>query len=404
VKELFQVLTVEKAREKIVQNYVFHQETESVKIAQGFGRKLAQDITVSLPVPGFNRSTVDGYAVKSADTFGASESLPALLTIVGEIPMGSKTGITLSPNEAAAIATGGMLPRNADAVVMIEYTEKIDDVTIEVSKAVAPGDNVLRKGEDFAEGDLVLSKGTRIGPFEMGLMAGTGYDTLLAERPLRVGIISTGEELVNPGEVPQIGQIRDINSYCLSGLVEQSGGNPALYGIVRDNRNELTKVLHQAVQENDLVIISGGSSIGMRDMTLEVLEEGLLFHGVAMRPGKPTLASVIDEKLVVGLPGHPASAAIAFYVLVKPLLENGCYLNTGQVIWATLSRNLASGPGREDYIRVKLASAAEGYTVATPVLGKSGLIRPLVEADGLVKIPLHKEGLSAGERVEVYLF
>ncbi|MDD2498012.1 MAG: molybdopterin molybdotransferase MoeA, partial [Desulfitobacteriaceae bacterium] len=288
-------------------------------------------------------------------------------------------------------------------IVMVEYKEKLDDETIEVFNPSAPGDYVLRQGEDVAAGSVVLAQGTVIGPYQMGLAAAVGYETLEVSKRLRVGVISTGEELVEPAAVPKEGQVRDVNSYCLAGMIEKSGGIPTLYGIVRDDSTLLQRTLDKAIEENDLVIISGGSSVGVRDLTLDVLSEGLIFHGLAIRPGKPTLAAVLKNKLVMGLPGHPVSAAIAFYLLVQPLLKWGTYKNGEQTVLAVLNRNLSSGPGREDYVRVKLLSD-NNTTVASPVLGKSGLIHTLTEADGMIRIPLSKEGLCAGEKVEVILF
>jgi len=402
MKELFQVVTLDEARRRILAAWTLPGRTEKVALVQAVGRRLADDLRADQPVPGFDRSTVDGYAVRAADTFGVSESLPALLEITAEIQMGKAAAGNLLAGQAAAIATGGMLPPGADGVVMVEHTEKLDAAMVEVSRPVAPGDNLIRQGEDFSAGSVVARSGQRIGPFEMGLAAAAGYERVMVHQPLQVGIISTGEELVTPAEVPRMGQVRDINSYCLAGLVAESGGTPRLYGIVRDDRERLASTLAQAADENDLVVISGGSSVGVRDMTLDVLAEGLLFHGVAIRPGKPTLAAVQKGKLVVGLPGHPASAAIAFYLLVRPLLACGGYEDDSRRLWAVLGRNLASGPGREDFVRVRLASQGEDLT-AEPVLGKSGVIRTLAEADGLIRIPLHREGLSAGQRVEVIL-
>lgn len=403
MSELFQVVTLEKGRSLITNQWKMPQGIEKVKISESLNRRLAKDITAAEPVPGFDRSVVDGYAVRAADTFGASESLPALFNIAGEVGMGDKPDVTLQANEAVAIATGGMLPLGADGIVMVEYTEKLDDATIEVFKPSAPGDHVLRQGEDVAAGSVVLARGTVMGPYQMGLAAAVGYESLEVSKRLRVGVISTGEELVEPAAVPKEGQVRDVNSYCLTGMIEKSGGIPTLYGIVRDDRTLLQRTLDKAIEENDLVIISGGSSVGVRDLTLDVLSEGLIFHGLAIRPGKPTLAAIIKNKLVMGLPGHPASAAIAFYLLVQPLLKWGTYKNGEQTVWTVLNRNLSSGPGREDYVRVKLFSD-NNTTVASPVLGKSGLIHTLTEADGMIRIPLSKEGLCAGEKVEVILF
>lgn len=402
MKELFHVITLESAREKILAAWQPVFQVAWATLLQAQGQRLAADITADQPVPAFDRSTVDGFAVRAADTFGASDSLPALLQITGEVDMGQAAGASIQPGQTAIIPTGGMLPAGSDGVAMVEYTERLDQFTVEISRPVAPGDNVIRQGEDFLAQSTVLAAGRRIGPYEMGLAAAAGHHRMPVAAALRVGIISTGEELVRPNIVPAPGQVRDINSYCLAGLVTASGGIPQIYDIVHDDKNQLEKILAQALGQNDLVVISGGSSVGVRDMTLDVLAGGLLFHGLAVRPGKPTLAAVLDHKLVVGLPGHPASAAIAFYLLVRPLLENGSYTESKQTIWAVLTRNLASGPGREDYVRVKLLPGQEDL-LASPILGKSGLIHTLAEADGLIRIPLHQEGLSAGQRVEVIL-
>ncbi len=407
--EFFQVKGVTEAQEELLFHLVERTpRVEKVKLDVAVGRVLAQDIYADQDVPNFSRSTVDGYAVRAADTFGAGEGLPAYLEVVGEVHMGCWPEWTLHPGTAVKIPTGGMLPEGADAVVMVEYTEVLEGGTIEVTRPVAPGENVIRRGEDIAAGQRVLEQGKTLRPHDVGALAAAGKEEIPVAVPPRVAILSTGDEVVPPGTRAEVGQVRDINGPALAAAVREDGGNPVLLGIVPDRYEELLGRAKKAL-ENDLILISGGSSVGTRDVTAGVIEAlgppGILAHGVSVRPGKPTILAVVQGKPVLGLPGHPASALVAYGLFVRPLIRRllGAEPETfSRPVAARISRNIASAAGREDHIRVVLKER-NGELWAEPVLGKSGLISTLVKADGTVVIPAAREGLTEGEAVKVQL-
>ncbi|MFZ5758103.1 MAG: gephyrin-like molybdotransferase Glp [Thermodesulfobacteriota bacterium] len=386
---------------------------ETVALADGLGRFLADDIVAPEALPPFARSTMDGFAVRARDTFGCSESEPALLTVTGEIAMGaSGNAIRLSPHETARIWTGGELAAEADAVVMLEYSHAIDERTIEIFRAVAPGENVIRAGDDFRQGAVVLPRGHRLRPQDLGVLAGLGIIAIkVTTRPL-VAIISTGDELVAPEQAPGPGRIRDINTTTLAGLVREAGAIPLPLGIIPDTFSELLAGCRAALDRGvDMLLVSGGSSVGKRDYTLAVFEaiDGaeLLAHGVAIRPGKPTILARQGNAALFGLPGHAASAMVVFYLFVRPLLlRMGGAAQTGLLrIQAVTAEQIPSAIGREEYVRVRLHDNPEGsMPLAVPVYGKSGLLKPLVAADGMLKIDRDCEGLDQGEQAEVLLF
>lgn len=410
--ELFNLMSVDKAWKEFQSNICLPAaRTERVPVLEALGRILAGDIVSGVNVPDFSRSTMDGYAVLARDTFGASEAMPAMINVAGEVLMGREAVITIKSGEAVRVSTGGMLPQGADAVVMLEYTEQMDSNTILVLRPAAPGENVVRRGEDVGEGQAVVKAGTCVRPQEMGVMAGIGITECLVAKKTRVGILSTGDEIIAPGEIPKPGQIRDINSYAIAGLVEESGGQAVQYGIIGDEFSHLESVIRQALEETDIVVVSGGSSVGTRDVTSAVINSlgrpGVLVHGVSVKPGKPTILGVVDNKPVFGLPGHPASAMVLADIFLVPLIR--AFLGLGftslprRVMKAKIGRSMPSTSGRTDYIRVAVQENENGLT-AEPVLGKSGLITTMVKADGMVIIPMAKEGLEAGEEVEVILF
>jgi len=410
--ELFKLMSVEQAWEVLQSNLSLPElRQEKIPLHDGLGRILAEDIVSDINVPDFDRSTMDGYAVRARDTFGASEAMPAMMEIAGEVLMGQGAAVSVKPGQAVRISTGGMLPDGADAVVMVEYTEQLDDRTILVVRPVAPGENVIRRGEDVSAGQVVIKAGSRIRPQEMGVLAGVGLTSCPVVQKPRIGIISTGDEIVEPGRVPGPGQVRDINSYAVAGMVEEAGGQAVQYGIVQDEFAQLERVMKQAVEETDIVVVSGGSSVGARDVTYAVINSlgkpGVLVHGVSVKPGKPTILGVVGGKAVIGLPGHPASAMVLADIFLVPLIK--AYSGLGftppdrRIIRAVMSRSMASASGRTDYIRVAVRRTGDRY-IAEPVLGKSGLISTMVRADGVVVIPMAKEGLEAGEEVEVILF
>ncbi len=382
-------------------------ETETVALSECLGRVLAEDVHSDVDIPDFDRSTMDGFAVRASSTFGASEANPAYLTICGQIDMGVRPDFTVGAGEAARIATGGMLPEGTDSVIMVEYTDQLDDTTIEAYRSVAPGQHVIEKGEDIRKHRPALVKGTRIRPQEAGLLAACGKTNVAVFRRPMVGIISTGDEVVAVDQRPAPGQIRDINTHSLSGQVLEAGGVPVNYGIVKDNRDDLMRTCRRALQHSDMVMISGGSSVGARDFTVEVLDElpdtGILVHGISISPGKPTILGRSGGTALWGLPGHAVSAMVVFAIVVRPFLDRMCGLAARSQplpVQAVLNRNLASAQGRVDYVRVRLVEE-DGTLTAEPILGKSGLINTMVHADGLIAIGMHTEGLDEGTRVEV---
>ena len=307
---MLNVLAPEEARELIRKEFSGNVKTEQVPLDKAFGRVLAEDICAREYVPDFDRSTVDGYAVRASDTFGCSESLPALLTRAGEVLMGQKPSVSVNAGSCAAIPTGGALPEGADSVVMVEYTEDYGDGTIGILKSAVPGNNLIFRGDDVYPGKQVIAAGKRLGAGDIGALAAMGITEVSVACRLKAGIISTGDELVTADTVPGPGQIRDVNSNMLSAILEGAGAEPVCFGIIKDKDELLRDCLEKAAEECDIVLISGGSSVGEKDAAVRVIasEGGILFHGIAMKPGKPTILGKVNGKPVFGLPGHPAAA------------------------------------------------------------------------------------------------
>jgi molybdopterin molybdotransferase len=383
-------------------------EPEEVATSLALGRVTAVPVVATQPLPSFPRATVDGYAVRAVDTFGASDSLPAYLDLIGEVPMGAAAGFGLAPGQCAVIHTGGMLPARADAVVMIEHTQLAAAQEVEILRAVAIGENVLKVGEDVALGDEVIAAGTRLRSAEIGGLMALGITRLMVARKPHVGILSSGDEVVPPEETPGPGQVRDVNAYTLSALVEAAGGSAVRYGIIPDNQDAMQDAAQKALTECDLVVITAGSSASTRDLTALVINElgkpGVLVHGVNVRPGKPTILASCDGRAVIGLPGNPVSALVIASLFVAPVIEFCLGLRRTRpkpAVWARLAINLPSQAGREDWFPVRLVQVEAGYQ-AEPIFGKSNLIFHLAQADGLVRIPADANGLAAGELVEVF--
>lgn len=386
---------------------------EHAQLAKARGRILAEPLTSQEALPPFSRSTMDGFAVRAADTFGCSESETALLTVIGEIAMGtSGQAFSLRPGQAARIWTGGELPQKADAVVMVEYTQPFDQETVAVFRPVAPGENVIRAGEDYAPGSVVLEAGSRLRPQDLGVLSGLGITQVPVYRQPRVAILSTGDELVPPDQTPPPGKIRDINSTTLTALVEEAGGIPLPYGICTDNFDRMLALCIEALDQADVLLLSGGSSVGQRDFTQRVFAtlpgSQMLVHGVSVRPGKPTILARQGNKALFGLPGHVASALVVFTCFVRPLLRQ--YSGLGPTlglttITAITGQQIPSVIGREDYVRVRLVPQDNGAPpMAMPVYGKSGLLNPLVRADGLLPVGRDVEGLDKGVETLIHLF
>lgn len=385
-------------------------EMELVPSPRARGRVTAEPVQAPFPLPSFPRSTVDGYAVAARDTFGAGESLPAYLRLRGEVHMGTVPDFALGSAECALIHTGGMLPEGADAVVMVEYTQLAREGEVEVLRAVGVGENVLQVGEDVREGEVVIPAGVRLRPAEIGGLMALGIEQVRVARQPRIGIISSGDEVISPGRLLTPGQVYDVNTYTLAALVETVGGQAVSYGIIPDRRQALFEAARRAWSECDLVVLTAGSSVSTRDLTAEVIdrlgEPGVLVHGVNVRPGKPTILGLCDGKAVVGLAGNPVSALVNARLFVVPVIERVLGLARWPLrpwVWARLSLNLASVAGREDWVPVRIAEEVGGGYRAEPIFGKSNLIFTLVRADGLVRIPADANGLDAGEEVRVWL-
>lgn len=382
---------------------------EEVPILDALGRVTAFPVQARSDLPGFSRSTVDGYAVRARDTFGASEGLPAMLTLTGEVAIGRPAGFSLAPGQTAWVPTGGALPEGSDAVVMLEHSEALGD-QVQISRAVAPGENALSASEDITRGSEAVPRGRRIGPGEIGLLAGLGVTHVPVTPRPRVMVLSTGDEVVPAGNTPQAGQVRDINGYTLSALVRMSGASLVGHRWVPDDEDALTGAIKESLGQAHMVVLSGGSSVGNRDFTLNAINRagapGVLVHGIAIRPGKPTVLGVVSEVPVLGLPGHPVSAVIAWRVFGPHALGRLQGLLQPPGHWvrrAVLDSNLVSAPGREDFYCMRLIES-DGTLRAIPILGKSGLISNLVAMDGLLRIAPDREGMQAGEIVEVESF
>ena len=372
--------------------------TETVDLRHALRRVLAQDIVAAEDVPPFDRTTVDGYAVFAADTFGAGAALPAELEIVGEITMGEAPAFSLRRGQCAKISTGGMLPPGADAAVMVEHTDALDGICL-CYAGVSPGTNVTKRGDDIAAGAVALQKGTVLGARELGVLAMLGvYDVPVFAKPL-VAVISTGDEIVTG--TPKEGQMRDVNSFLLSAALEESGCAVRMYGAVKDQKEAITAALEDCLQSADLVLISGGSSAGTRDMTVQILDElgEVFFHGIAMKPGKPTIFGTAQGKPVFGLPGHPLAAYFVFRLIVLEALRALLCLSPDLPVGtAPLAVNIPSNHGREESLCVK--RQPDGSLL--PLHTKSGVISVLTQADGFIRIPRDAEGFAKGAEVAYY--
>jgi len=408
-----EALTVEEALRLLNEQELGLPGVELISIENAFGRVLSRDIISPENLPGFNRSTMDGYAVNSADTFGASDTMPVYLQVKGQVLMGHKPEIKLQRGEACQIPTGGMLPEGTDAVVMFEYTNRLDNEMVEIMKTVSPFENIIRLDEDVKEGETVLRCGHRLRPQDIGALAGLGILEVEAYKKPVVAIISTGDEVVPADKPLATGEVRDINSYNLAGMISACHALSLQKGIVKDDLDKLRETVKQALSGSDMVLITGGSSVGVADYTAKVINElgtpGVLFHGVAMKPGKPVIGGIVDGKPLFGLPGHPAAITVSFETFIEPLLLKlsgeiqNPVLPPRRIVRTLFSRNLSSTIGREEHIRVYI-ERRNGVLYAVPVLGKSGLIRTLVRADGIVIVPMNKSGIYEGEEVEVRLF
>lgn len=403
---MFTVLTPDEVYKTIEHEFPQVLPEEQAALYECCGRVLSRDVTASEYVPGFDRSTVDGYAVRARDTFGCSESIPAILEVNGEILMGGSAGPVLTEGKCRTIPTGGAVPEGSDAVVMIEYTEDYGDGTIGVLKPVSPGQNMIYRGDDVFPGKTIMSAGRRLTPSDIGSLAAMGITEVSVFRRPVIGIISTGDELVPPEEIPGDGQIRDTNGPMLASLCKDLGADVITYGIVRDDWDKMCEVFHTAVNECDILLISGGTSVGEKDQTAKIIEANgtLLFHGIAMKPGKPTILGNVGGKPVFGLPGHPVAAYFSTWLYVRFLigLMNKQKI-TRRTMTAELSEAISANHGRAEFISVRITES-DGKIIAEPVHTKSGLITSLAGTDGFISIPRDCEGLPRGASVEVSFY
>ena len=409
MSDFLKVKPIEQALEIIDNHPTPLLSTVNIKTIDSLSRTVSTPITSPSDLPSFDRSTMDGYAVRATDTYGASQSQPSYLNLVSEITMGSIPKTKIKVGQTAKIFTGGMIPESADAVVMVEYTELIDSSLIEIIKPVAPGENIIKIGEDIKENDPVFEVGHIIRPQDIGGLLALGItQTPVFERP-KIGVISTGDELINPEIEPTKGQVRDINSYTVSSLIQKHGGEPIIFGINKDEFEVQFNSAQKALTECSLLVISAGSSTSSRDLTSQVIsslgEPGILMHGLAHKPGKPSIIGSVEDKLIFGLPGNPVSAMIIFELLVKRAINN-ILRSTKKLITPTqaiLTTDIPSINGREEHVPVKLYNSQSGRLMAEPVFGKSNLIYTLIKSDGIVIVPINKSGIYSGDLVDVFI-
>lgn len=416
--KLLKVDTVAEVKGKLEEHFGgMATEWELLPLGSVSGRYLAEDICAEVDMPEFRRSVVDGYAVIAKDTFGVSDSIPVFLNVIGAVEMGKTCDLLLRGGDTVYVPTGGMLPENADAMVMIEYTEKLDEKTIAVYKPGTPNAMIMNKGDDFKKGASLYRKGHRISAKDIGMLAALGKAKLKVFKKPVLTILSTGDEIVDIDQEPRPGQVRDINAYAIAAFAEEAGVEIGSIIRVPDVYEDLVTEVTKALKKSHMVLLSGGSSAGNKDMTAQVIQEigspGVVTHGISMKPGKPTIVGVITGEtpsgetqpyLVAGLPGHPMAAIIAYHVVVEPFIKKYYFSHEaeGLKITARIAENIHAGEGRETYQLVSLKKES-GQWIAEPIYAKSGAISQLMLADGYVKMEALSEGINANEMVEVVL-
>jgi molybdenum cofactor synthesis domain-containing protein len=382
---------------------------EEISLLEAYNRVLKEDTASALDIPPFHRSTVDGYAVKAEDTFGAEENQPVKLKACGVVNVGEPPKISLGKGEAAEIVTGAPIPEGADAAVMVEDTDR-EDATLLVYRAVTKSENVMKKGTDIKKGETVLKAGQVLGASEIGVLAALGMTKVKVFKVPVVAVLSTGAEVTEPGKKLPPGKIYDINAYSLSTAVRESGGTPVYLGVVPDDKAELRKALEQALASADMVITSGGVSVGPKDLTPQIVDSlgkpGLIVCGIAVKPGKPTTAALVGRKPVFALPGHPTSALLMFHLLVRPVIRllSSRPESEATTVKAKAGTRMFSAKGRRTFVMVKLKRDKSNRLVAEPVeTGASGAITTLAKADGFVEIPENQQFIDSGEEITVAL-
>lgn len=411
MKMFRKLITLDEAKHVIRQHFKPKPlSVEEVPLLEVYNRVIAEDFTATMDIPPFNRSTVDGYAVKAEDTFGADENNPVKLKVCGTVNVGEPPKIFVAHGKVAEIVTGAPIPEGADAVIMVEDTERKDN-ELYVYSAVAKDENVMKAGADIRMGEIVLNAGQLLGSREIGVLAALGVIKVKVYAVPRVAVLSTGAEIIEPGEKLPPGKIYDINAYSLSSAVLESGGKPMYLGVFPDDTNEIQRALKHALLSANMVITSGGVSVGPKDIIPETLDAlgkpGVIICGIAIKPGKPTTVAMMDGKLVFSLPGHPTSALLVFHLLVRPIIQHmaGVKTNGGLRVKAVTASRIFPAKGRRTFIMVKLKRDGANRLVALPVpAGLSGAITTLAKADGFVEIAENQQFIDANEKVTVHLF
>ncbi|RLI77235.1 molybdopterin biosynthesis protein [Archaeoglobales archaeon] len=403
-----ELVSIEEALDRLYKHYTPKKDVEDVDLLNAFGRIAAEDVYSNVDIPPFDRATMDGYAVKAENTFEAEEDNPVVLKVVDHIEAGSKANLEIRNGEAIEISTGAPIPKGANAVVMVEFTSK-DNNNVYIYKPITPGENVMGAGSDIMAGEMIVRKDTVLTQREIGVLSAAGFKSVKVYKKPKVAVVSTGNELVAPGDKLDYGKIYDVNSYAICAAVKENGGEAIFLGIARDNEEEIKAKIVEGLEIADIVICSGGTSAGMGDLMHRILDSigkpGLIVHGVSVKPGKPTIIAVCNNKPVFGLPGYPTSALMIFEIFVAPLLRKIAGISVERKkVKAKLPLKVFSSVGRREFLPVNVVEGVEGYT-AYPVSGHySGAITALSETDGFIEIPENKAFLESGEEVEVNLF
>lgn len=406
--DFFNVVSVNRAKELILENFIDYKfETEVIDILNSQNRILSKDIISEVDVPGFDRSTVDGYAIDVGDSYGASESIPSILDIIGEVKMGKLENRKVVAGKTMYVPTGGMIPKGASGMIMIENTEKMDENTILLYKPISHGENIISRGDDIKRSSLILKKGRKTDASAMGVLGSLGIKNVEVFKRPKFYIISTGDEIIDIDEELTPGKIRDINFYSLYGLIEKLGGEVVGKQIVMDDFTLLKAATDRAIDLSDIVLISGGSSVGTRDYTYKVVDSfqgrGVFIHGMSIKPGKPTIIGEAKGKLVIGLPGHPVSSIIVFKALLEEYINKKLYVeHVIPQVNAKVEFNFPSSPGKTTYQMVRLEKR-QGEYFALPSFGKSGMISMLSNSQGYIILEEYEEGIYKGEMRTIYL-
>lgn len=406
--ELLKVKTIDEMKKIINETFKdITLENETIDLSHGLGRVLSADIVSTMDVPHFDRSVVDGYAVKLTDVQGASQAIPGFLRITGEVQMGKETSESLNQGETLYVPTGGMVPAGTEAMIMIEYTEKLGEKDLAIYTNAGANENMMRIGDDIRNGELVFSRGHLLRPQDIGVLSALGYRQIEVYQRPRLSIISTGDEIIRPGATPKPGEVIDINTPALAAVAKRLGAEVISSSYARDDRQEIRSAVENGIEKGDMVILSGGSSMGEKDYTVQVIE-GLgevLLHGLAVKPGKPTILGTVSQKPVIGLPGQPAAAIMVLMIVLQEFMNlyYGQDVFKYQTVQGLLMENIHAAPGRRTFQTVSIAKTENGIEVR-PTHGKSGMITLLSYSDGYIEITENEEGKNTGDQVEVTLF